>query len=183
MGFFPSMAKPEGVLNILRFNPEAGQALIALHIAALRNDSPLSSADKELIAAYVSGLNACKYCYGVHSRTAVAYGLDETMLQAMIDDLDTATVRAELKPMLRYVRKLTLEPSRMSAADAHAVFDAGWNEQALHEAVLTTCIFNFMNRLLEGHGVKGEDIDFAERGRALHDRGYEPLLAALRAER
>ncbi len=183
MSFFPSMQKPEGVLNILRFNPLAGQALIALHTAALRNESSLSPADKELIAAFVSGLNECRYCYGVHSRTAIAYGLDESTLQSLIDDVDGSSIRAELKPLLRYVQKLTVDPSRMTQSDARAVFDAGWDEQALHEAVLTTCIFNFMNRLLEGHGVKGGDIDFAERGRALHDQGYEPLLAALRAGR
>ena len=61
------------------------------------------------------------------------------------------------------------------------MFAAGWSESALHEAVLTVCLFNFMNRLLEGHGVKGNPGVFSARGQALRDEGYEPLLAFLDA--
>ena len=42
----------------------------------------------------------------------------------------------------------------MTQADADAVFAAGWNDQALHDAVSTCALFNFMNRLVEGHGIK-----------------------------
>jgi hypothetical protein len=51
---------------------------------------------------------------------------------------------------------------------------------ALHDAVLTTCLFNFMNRLLEGHGCKGSKELFALRGPALKEEGYAPLLEVLR---
>jgi hypothetical protein len=44
---------------------------------------------------------------------------------------------------------------------------------------VTVCLFNFMNRLLEGHGVKGSADVYATRGQALHDLGYSPLLAML----
>ena len=84
-----------------------------------------------------------------------------------------------MKPILRYVRKLTLSPSRMTQADADAIFAAGWNEQALHDAVSTCALFNFMNRLLEGHGVKGSAAVYAARGKALREAGYSPLLATL----
>lgn len=69
----------------------------------------------------------------------------------------------------------------MTQEDAQAVFDAGWAEAALHDAVLTVSLFNFMNRLLEGHGVKGNPGVFGARGQALRDEGYEPLLAFLDA--
>jgi hypothetical protein len=59
------------------------------------------------------------------------------------------------------------------------VFDAGWAERDLHDAVLTASLFNFMNRLLEGHGVKGSAALYAERGRALARDGYDPLLTWL----
>jgi hypothetical protein len=60
-----------------------------------------------------------------------------------------------------------------------AIFDAGWTERDLHDAVLRASLFNFMNRLLEGHGVKGTAARFAARGRALARDGPEPLLARL----
>lgn len=181
MSFFPSLPADAGVRHILTLNPEAGRALAAFHTAALRNAGPLTPAHKELIAAYVSGLNACQYCYGVHSQTAQAFGLGAQALEDLLADIDTADIEERLKPLLRYARKLTLEPTRMTEQDAQAVFAAGWTEAALHDAVLTVCLFNFMNRLLEGHGVKGNPGVFSIRGQALRDEGYEPLRAFLDA--
>lgn len=181
MSFFKSLPEDAGVRHILTLNPQAGRALVEFHTAALRNDGPLEPRYKELIAAYVSGLNACQYCFGVHAETAKAFGLEAGTLEHLLTDIDSADVDERLKPLLRYARKLTLEPSRMTEADAQAVFAADWSEAALHETVLTVCLFNFMNRLLEGHGVKGNPGVFSARGQALRDEGYEPLLAFLDA--
>lgn len=59
------------------------------------------------------------------------------------------------------------------------MFDAGWSERDLHDAVLTVGLFNLMNRLLEGHGVKGQEALYRDRGAALAREGYAPLLAWL----
>lgn len=181
MSFFKSLPEDAGVRHILTLNPQAGRALVEFHTAALRNEGPLEPRHKELIAAYVSGLNACQYCFGVHAETAKAFGLEAGTLEHLLTDIDSADVDERFKPLLRYARKLTLEPSRMTEADAQAVFAAGWSEAALHEAVLTVCLFNFMNRLLEGHGVKGNPGVFSARGQALRNEGYGPLLAFLDA--
>jgi hypothetical protein len=85
-----------------------------------------------------------------------------------------------MRPLLAYARRLTLSPAKMTQADADAVFAAGWSERALHDAVLTTCLFNFMNRRLEEHGCKGSKALFALRGPALEQEGYAPLLDLLR---
>jgi uncharacterized peroxidase-related enzyme len=179
MPFFPSLAHDAGVRHILQLNKAVGRHLIALHQALLRGDSPLSAAQHELIAAYVSGLNACEYCYGVHSETARAFGVAEGVLEALLGDPERAPVEPRMRPLLAYARKLTLAPSKMTQADADAVFAAGWSERALHDAVLTTCLFNFMNRLLEGHGCKGSRELHALRGAALKEEGYAPLLSYL----
>ncbi len=182
MAYFPSLPDDAGVRHIVTLNPAAGRALVEFHSAALRNASALTPRDKELIAAYVSGLNACQYCYGVHSQTAKAFGIDEALLEQLLDDFDAAPVEPRLRPVLAYARKLTLDPAKMTQRDADAVFAAGWGEAELHDAVLTICLFNFMNRLLEGHGVKGSAEIFATRGQALHDDGYAPLLKIFEAK-
>jgi len=169
-----------GVRHILQLNKPAGRALVEFHTALLRADSPLAPAELELIAAYVSGLNACQYCYGVHSQVAQAFGLEGSLIEALVADLESAPVEARLKPLLAYARKLTLAPAKMIQADADAVFAAGWSERALHDVVLTTCLFNFMNRLLDGHGCKGGPEIYADRGRGLKEHGYDPLLEFLR---
>jgi uncharacterized peroxidase-related enzyme len=179
MPFFPSLLEDAGVRHILALHPTAGRSLIELHEAVLRTDSQLRAKDKELIAAYVSGLNDCRYCFGVHEQTALAFGISPGALGALLTDIETAPVDSKLKPILRYARTLTLEPSKMTQRLAVAVFEAGWTERDLHDAVLTISLFNFMNRLVEGHGVKGAAGIFLERGQALKELGYSPLLAAL----
>jgi uncharacterized protein YciW len=57
---------------------------------------------------------------------------------------------AKLKPILAYAEKLTLTPTRLTEADAAAVFAAGWSERALHDAVLTN--FNTIPRCSRAAG-------------------------------
>jgi uncharacterized peroxidase-related enzyme len=179
MSFFRSLPADAGVRHILQLNKPAGRALVEFHTALLRGDSPLGPAQLELIAAYVSGLNACRYCYGVHSRVAQAFGLEGSLVEALMSDLDAAPIEARMRPLLAYAKKLTLTPARMTQADADAVFAAGWSERALHDVILTTCLFNFMNRLLDGHGVTGGPEIYADRGKGLKEHGYDPLLKFL----
>ena len=134
MPFFKSLPNDCGVRHIVQMNKPVGRALVELHEALMRADSPLSPAQHELIAAFVSGLNACHYCYGVHSQTAQAFGVQEATLKALVSDLDSAPVEAKMRPILAYARKLTLTPGKMVKADAEAVFAAGWSARALHDA-------------------------------------------------
>ena len=67
-------------------------------------------------------------------------------------DIETAPVDEKMKPLLRFANKLTLDPAKMVHADAQAVFDAGWSEQALHDAINVICMANFMNRIVPAHG-------------------------------
>ncbi|GIL01114.1 MAG: alkyl hydroperoxide reductase AhpD [Alphaproteobacteria bacterium] len=175
MPFFSSLPDDAGVRHVLTLNPRAGRALVDFHTAVLRQPSALSEGERELIAAYVSALNQCRYCAGVHGATAEAFGVEPDLLARMVDDLDGAGIDERLLPIMRYARKLTLEPARMVQADAEAVLAAGWDERALHDAVNVIALFNFMNRLVEGHGIKGAPAIWTERARALHQAGYEPI--------
>lgn len=179
MPFFKGLPPDAGVRHILQLNKPVGRALIEVHQALLRGDSPLTPAQHELIAAYVSGLNECQYCYGVHAETAQQFGVPEQDLRKMLFDLNDARIEPRMRPLLEYVRRLTVAPHQVVQADADAVFAAGWSERALHDAILTTCLFNFMNRLLEGHGCKGNEQLFKERGLGLAQDGYAPLLKLL----
>ncbi len=113
MSFFPSLGPDAAVRNAMTLNPEASRLLIAFHTAVLRGPSPLSEGERELIAAFVSGLNACNYCHGVHAATARAFGVDETLLTELVNDPDCAAADERMRPIFRFLRKLTLTPSKM----------------------------------------------------------------------
>lgn len=140
----------------------------------MRGPSELTTAERELIAAFVSGLNSCSYCYGTHARVASEFGLDENVLRALLDDIDSAPIEPRLKPVMHYVTKLTLTPSRLSRADAEAVRSAGFSDEGLMHAVAVCAYFNQMNRLVEGTGIRGGPAEHGRAARRLVDRGYDP---------
>ncbi|MEO0341247.1 MAG: carboxymuconolactone decarboxylase family protein, partial [Bacteroidota bacterium] len=138
----------------------------------MRGKSTFSSAQKELFAAYVSGLNACSFCYGSHAEVAKNFGISTNTIEALIADIDTAPISAHQKPLFHYLKKLTKTPSKLIQQDADAVFAAGWSEQDLQDLILIGCLFNFYNRLLDGHGIKGNQSIYTFGADHLHKKGY-----------
>jgi uncharacterized peroxidase-related enzyme len=138
----------------------------------MRGPSPLTPAQRELIGAYVSSLNACQYCYGGHRAAAELFGVSPQTIDGLINDPATAPIDRRLRPIFAFVKKLTLTLTHMTQADADAVFAAGWDETALHSAIAVCCLFNFMNRLVDGHGIEADRTSFSERGRKHVEMGY-----------
>src|SRR5712692_4146902 len=175
MTYLPSLPPGAVLLDVFRAYPEASRPLLDYHQALLRGPSPLTVAERELIAAYVSGLNACRYCHGVHTATAEAFGFPEGTLGALLADVATAPVPERMKPLLRYVWKLALTPAKISPGDAEAVLADGWEEQALHDAAAVCGLFNLMNRLVEGLGITAGEDYFQASARRLAETGYAGL--------
>lgn len=172
MTFFPSLPEDATVFHVWNAQPEIYAPMARVTEAIMRGQSPFTPGERELMASYVSGLNACQYCAGGHAAAAEAFGVDEGFLGRLLDDVDASGVDQKLAPVLAYVKKLTLTPSRMTQADADAVYAAGWDEQALHDAIAVCSLFSFMNRLVDGHGVAADASVFGERGRRHKELGY-----------
>ena len=174
MAFISNISDEMVVPDIFKWNQKAGDCINEWHQIVMRGESPLSKGERELIAAYTSGLNACSLCYGVHKLVAEQFDMDIAVFGALLNDIDTAPIDDKLKPLLHYARKLTQESPKMVQADADAVFNAGWDEQALHDAINVICMFNFMNRIVLGHGGTEGDISPHFQGSAdyLVQHGY-----------
>jgi len=179
MSFIASLPEEKGgVVEIFRPFPELATPLAELTQTAMRGEqSPFSDRECELIAAFTSGVNECTYCYGTHRATAEAFGVEPELFDALFSDVDTAPVDDAMKPILKFVRKLTESPTRMTQADADAIFAAGWDRRAFHYAILICGLFNLYNRMLEGYGIKSTPEARAAGGRRLFSTGY---LAAMR---
>jgi len=102
--------------------------------------------------------------------------IDQGIVKESLVDLNHPGLSEKMRPILSYARKLTEAPSSITDADAVAVFNAGWNEQALHHAIHVCALFNLMNRLVEGHGIEPLSPALSEqRGRQLSDQGYAQI--------
>lgn len=159
MPVFPSIEGEPALDKVFRRFPHTVMPLLEYHDRLLRDASPLTVAERELIAAYVSGLNACTYCHGAHVVAARAFGIDPDLFEGILADLETSAVDDKLKPLLAYVAKLTRTPAMMAEADAERVYAAGWDEQALFDAISVCALFNFMNRIVEGSGIKANPLE------------------------
>jgi uncharacterized peroxidase-related enzyme len=186
MPFLPSLSEDAKLGRIYATDPAYYLPLVEFSEYVMRGASPLSPGERELIAAYTSALNACGFCAGAHAGAAKAFGIGEGVIVALVDDIDAAPVDERLKPILRYVRKLTETPSRMVQADADAVYDAGWDEQALTHAINVSALFGYFNRVVDGHGLQSDPSVDEERGKVLAEMGYlgmhGPRLRKLLAE-
>jgi uncharacterized peroxidase-related enzyme len=172
MALLRSLPENATLADLRRIYPDLLEKLRPYGHRLMRGPSPLTPGERELIASFVSGVNSCRYCHGSHSLVARAFGVDEGILAKSLDNIDSAPVDARLKPILRYVRKLTETPSRMTIADAAAVYDAGWNDEALLHAIAVCAYFNNMNRLVEGAGIIGSTKEYSIAAERLVAHGY-----------
>ena len=68
--------------------------------------------------------------------------------------------RAELAPgdraMLDFAAKLTRTPASVKPADLDALRAHGFDDEAIHDVVQVTALFNYYNRLGDGLGIAPE---------------------------
>ncbi len=179
MAFLPSLRPGSSLLEVFKAFPDTSKPLIEFHEVLLRGPSPFGTAERELIAAYVSRLNDCRYCAGIHAATAQRLGVPADAVERLADDIELAPVSEKMRPVLRYAAKLTRQPSSICASDAEAILAAGWEETAIYHTVAVTALFNFMNRLVEGLGIKLDPAYVPIAARRLAEQGYLPLINML----
>jgi len=153
MPFFSFLGKRASMTDLWKRRRGRMLALSQYTEDVMRAESPLTPAQREIIAAMISGVNGCDYCYPTHKAFAAAHGVDEAMIETLVDDIEAADIAPAMKPLLSFCRKLNESPDKIAQADADAVFSAGWSEEALEDAVHVTALFNLYNRLMDGHGI------------------------------
>ena len=175
----------QGFVDIVLNNPERYLPLVNLLDTLVCQESELTQAERELIGAYVSVLNGCDFCFGVHEAVAKSLNVDASVLQALQTDPDpdTVPVRDAFKPILDFTRKLTLTPSRIGAEDIQCILDAGWSEQTVEDTIAVASLFALLNRLVDGFGIKGSPDYFAAIGNSFTEQGYNDLVYSLLEDR
>lgn len=153
MKLIDSLPNNPHLADVFRLFSKGVIPLLEYHDIILRDESPFTIEQREIIAAYVSGLNGCQFCYGAHKRIAESFGVDATLLEEAIVNIETSPIESKLKPILRYVKTLTLHPSKITKSLIDDIKAVGWSDEAIYDAASVCALFNFMNRIVEGMGV------------------------------
>jgi uncharacterized peroxidase-related enzyme len=168
-----------GIRGLLAFRPQTGRPLSELADVVLRGPSPLSRGDRELIAAYVSALNHCRYCAAAHSACAAAQ-LPEgmTLVEQVHTGLSTAPVPAKLKALLAIAAAAAKSGLDVTEDQVAAARTAGATDLEIHDTVLIAALFCLFNRYVDGLATVAPDdpARYAAGARRLVADGY---LAAM----
>jgi uncharacterized peroxidase-related enzyme len=164
-----------GITGLLMFRPETGKPLMELAQVLLRGPHSLTPGERELIAAYVSGLNECKFCYSSHSASATAQlGAEPALAEQVLNDLDSAPVSAKLRALLR-IAGVVRDDGRMVTPELVAAARAeGATDVEIHDTVLLAAAFAMYNRYVDGLGTLAPDspVIYANAAKRVIKFGY-----------
>jgi uncharacterized peroxidase-related enzyme len=140
-----------GINGPLAYRPETAKPLEELAEVLLRAPNTLTQGERELIAAYVSGLNECTFCRDSHSAFAAAQ-LDAGMslVEQVRADLANAPVSAKLRALLRIAGAVRDDGRKVTTDLVEAARTEGATDREIHDTVLIAAAFCMYNRYVDG---------------------------------
>jgi len=174
----PRIGLPEGgvgIRSLFEFRPATARPLLELAEALLRSESSLSRGERELIAAYVSRRNQCRFCEMSHSAfAALQLGEDWDLVESVKADPASAPVSDKLKALLAIAAKVQQSGKLVTDDDADRARQAGATDEEIHDAVLIAAAFCMFNRYVDGLGVRTPERidDYLPRARQVVESGY-----------
>ena len=165
-----------GISGPLRAYPDTAQHLMGLAQALLRGPSSLTPAEREMIAAYVSSGNECRFCTLSHAAAArELYDSERNVVDQILANEQAAPITEKLKALLRIADKVRQDGRLVTEEDVQCARDAGADERALHDTVLIAAAFCMYNRYVDGLATQApqDPDDYIEMGIQLASRGYD----------
>jgi uncharacterized peroxidase-related enzyme len=179
----PHVAAPEGVPGIaglVAFKRSTGDKLLAFADELLRGASPLTPAERELIAAFVSSRNECDFCSRTHQAVA-SHLLDDGGVAAcaVVEDPRRAPVGDKMRALLQIAAKVQRSGKDVTGEDIESARAAGAVDEEIHDAVLVASTFCMLNRYVDGLAATTptDDATYAFIGSLLAEQGYHGQLA------
>ncbi|MFP5079013.1 carboxymuconolactone decarboxylase family protein [Pedobacter sp. JCM 36344] len=140
-----------GIRSLVMFRPETGKYLYELAQELLRGESPLSQAERELIAAYVSKRNDCLFCMSSHAAAArCLYQSDEAIVDEVLKDMSSAAISDKMKALLNIAGKVQILGKEVTKEDIDLAKQEGATDKELHDTVLIAAAFCMFNRYVDG---------------------------------
>ena len=160
------------IWDLFAFQPETNHHLSHFTQGVMRRPASISPAIRELIAAYTSHQNACRFCTMAHAAAASELLGDEALVWGALRDLERSGLDEKHKALLRFVGKVTRDLPAVWRDDVAALQAMGWDDEAIYYAITTCALFNFYNRWITATGVP-EMSDEAHRQQGKHiAKGY-----------
>jgi uncharacterized peroxidase-related enzyme len=165
-----------GIRSLVLFRPETGKPLYELAQILLRGESPLSPAERELIAAHVSSRNNCRFCMESHAAAArCLYGDDRQLVDEVLNDPLYEGLSPKMKALLHIAGKVQVLGKYVTPEDIEAARATGADDRDIHDTVLIAAAFSMFNRYVDGLGswTPTDPAAYEEMGQRMA-KGYFP---------
>ncbi|MEU4428037.1 carboxymuconolactone decarboxylase [Actinoplanes sp. NPDC024001] len=155
-----------GIAGLLAGYPQTAGPLNSLAETLLRGPSPLTPAQREGIAAYVSSRNECTFCAETHGAVA-----------RQLRDGDAPEADPLMTALLSIADRVRVDGRSVTAEDVERARAAGADDQAIHDTVLIAAAFSMFNRYVDGLGTltPADPASYERHARALAEHGYLQL--------
>ena len=152
-----SRGKIAEVHKIQSLNPETITNHMDLYLNVMFGKSPLSRAQREMMAVVVSSANECTYCQRHHMEALEHFWKDPDRTEQLRQDYRQLELSGVDRALCDYAWSLTVDPGAAERDDPTLVLRAqGLSDRAILDATLIVSYFNFVNRMVVGLGVELE---------------------------
>jgi RNA polymerase sigma-70 factor (ECF subfamily) len=145
-GFVPNLIRSQALL------PRLASAQVELLDAVFSPENHLSLTQKHGIALSLAAVNYSTYMVTLHGEILNLLGVDARETQAILDDVEQASLAEGLRLFCRESRKLGLLPASVRALLSRDALRSGFTELQIGEGVAVAALTNFLCTIQFGLG-------------------------------
>ena len=152
----PHINLPEdmpGITAGFAFRPETAKPMrelahILLHTSG---NEGFTSAERELVASFVSSRNTCHFCQTSHGAAAASlHQGGQAVVDAVCRDYKAAPISNKLKALLAIAEQVQLDGKRVTFQLVESAKAEGATDLDIHDTVLIAAAFCMYNRYVDG---------------------------------
>jgi uncharacterized peroxidase-related enzyme len=142
------------MFRLVSSRPDLMEVVLAGYVGVF-SDGVLPRATREMISAWSSKVNGCPYCVGTHNWFLAQFGGSDELIQAIAsaDTPEQLPVDERTLALMQLVTKVSNHAYKITDTEWDRVAAAGWSDAEMLEAVFTSALFAFINRLVDGLGL------------------------------
>lgn len=160
-----------GIVSLFMYDREVASRLTAMGQTVMRRTRSLSQGERELIAAWTSKVNECKFCYLSHKSCAEGLMNPETV-HAFFDGQDSEVLSLRMRSLTIVAMHVAMLNREDLPAAIQGARENGASEQDIHDTVLVAAFFSMCNRYVDGLGTTFKEGEPEQGGKGLVTYGY-----------
>ncbi len=170
-----------GITAGFAFRPETATPLRELAHVLLHTsgNEGFSSADRELVASFVSSRNTCYFCQTSHGAAAAhLHQGGRAVVDAVCSDYESAPITNKLKALLAIAEQVQLDGKRVTRELVGKARAEGATDLDIHDTVLIAAAFCMYNRYVDGLATwqPRDPGMYKQMGERMAEHGYVPAV-------